>query len=106
MGALVDALQPAVFDAGIVLTLWDRAESVAVWHAIVNEDGRRLEYFDRRVQRSRQTLSVDPTDIPAIRNSRHILGWTPGASYTIGMSPVYILLDHGTARIIQSISSG
>jgi len=89
MGALVDAINISVFDGVAVLkgynaavALIDQSGPFLLWHSIVNEFGKRLAYDDPRVLKSR--VSILPSEIPSIRTSRNILGWTPKVSYNIG----------------------
>jgi len=68
------------FNSGAVPTSY--TDALIRWHFILNDDGRRLSYGDRRIAESPEISATEA--ISHIQGVRHILGWTPAAGYHIG----------------------
>jgi len=89
MALLVDAPQLTVFNNRALLKGFNAAvfptayaENLIKWHFILNEDGERLRYGDKRTMESPQVAPSEATS--RIREARHILGWATAAAYNIG----------------------
>ncbi|KAK0622345.1 hypothetical protein B0T14DRAFT_601131 [Immersiella caudata] len=89
MALLVDALQLTVFNSRALLKGFntavvptDYAGRFIKWHFILNDDGKRLPYSDKRISESPQIGILEA--MTRIQHGRHILGWATHAAYNIG----------------------
>jgi hypothetical protein len=90
MGLLVGAPRLTIFDNRAVLKGFNAAivatkrhQSLTCWHLIFNNVDERLSYSDSRIMKCQPLSSSNA--VRDILVCRHILGWTPKASYNIGM---------------------
>lgn len=95
MALLLDTSQLTVFNRRVLLKGFNAAvipttyaDSVIQWHLILNEDGSRLRYGDKRIAESPHIVPAEVTS--RMQGARHFLGWTSNAAYNIGMA-IYIL---------------